>query len=180
VLAGSSQPTDATPSDFSLIRLNADGSLDTTFSVDGKLMIPMTTTDLGYSVIQQADGKLVMAGESGFSFGVIRVHADGTLDQTFSGDGLQRLSLDSNRNDAYSVVQQADGKLVVVARHRNGDTERELTVKRLRLFRDRMELQPQSKNPHHEAIVFSLPARQDEEAETRIIAVVLSATWIMT
>lgn len=80
--------------------------------------------------------------------------------------------------------EPGDGKLVVVARHRNGDDERELTVKRLRLFRDRMELQPESKNPRHEAIVFPLPHRQDlgqdEEAEARIIAVVLSATWILT
>lgn len=80
--------------------------------------------------------------------------------------------------------EPGDGKLVVVARHRNGDDERELTVKRLRLFRDRMELQPESKNPRHEAIVFPLPHRQnpgqDDDAEAQIIAVVLSATWILT
>lgn len=73
-----------------------------------------------------------------------------------------------------------DGLLVVVARQRNGEPERELTVKRLRIFRDRLELQPESRNPAHSPIVFALPPRQDEEAGAEIIAVVLSATWILT
>lgn len=75
--------------------------------------------------------------------------------------------------------EPGDGKLVIVARHRNGEAERELTVKRLRLFRDRMELRPESRNPVHQPLVFPLPPRQDEDAEAQIIAVVLSATWIL-
>ncbi len=72
-----------------------------------------------------------------------------------------------------------DGKVVVVAQWRYGDSERELTVKRLRLFRDRMELQPESDNPRWEPFVFPLPLRQDEDGGAQIIAVVLSATWIL-
>jgi SOS-response transcriptional repressor LexA len=73
-----------------------------------------------------------------------------------------------------------DGKLVVVARYRNGEAERELTIKRLRIFPDRMELRPESANKAHQPIAFSLPPRQDEQGEAIIIAVVLSATWILT
>jgi SOS-response transcriptional repressor LexA len=73
-----------------------------------------------------------------------------------------------------------DGKLVVVARYRNGEAERELTIKRLRIFPDRMELRPESVNKAHQPIAFALPPRQDEEGEATIIAVVLSATWILT
>lgn len=76
--------------------------------------------------------------------------------------------------------EPGDGKLVVVARWRDGEAERELTVKRLRLFRDRMELRPESLNPRHQPLVFPLPLAQDDSAEARIIAVVLSATWILT
>ena len=71
-----------------------------------------------------------------------------------------------------------DGQLVVVARTRNGHPERELTVKKLRLFTNRMELQPCSDNPTYQPLVFPLPLREDEEAQAHIIAVVLSATWI--
>lgn len=70
-----------------------------------------------------------------------------------------------------------DGKLVVVARSRNGDPERELTVKCLRIYRDRMELQPMSDNPAWKPIAFRPAADgEDTETEARIIAVVLSAT----
>jgi hypothetical protein len=69
---------------------------------------------------------------------------------------------------------------VVVARYRNGEAERELTIKRLRIFPDRMELRPESVNKAHQPIAFALPPRQDEEGEATIIAVVLSATWILT
>jgi SOS-response transcriptional repressor LexA len=61
---------------------------------------------------------------------------------------------------------------------RNGHPERELTVKKLRIFTDRMELQPCSDNPSYSPLVFPLPLREDAEAEACIIAVVLSATWI--
>ena len=72
-----------------------------------------------------------------------------------------------------------DGKLVIVAHVKNGDGERELTVKRLRIFRDRMELQPESDNKIHGAFVFPNPPKE-ELAEAQIIAIVLSATWLFT
>jgi SOS-response transcriptional repressor LexA len=74
--------------------------------------------------------------------------------------------------------QPRDGQLVVVARAHNGHPERELTVKKLKLFTDRMELQPCSDNPAYTPLVFPLPLREDDQQQAHIIAVVLSATWI--
>ncbi len=50
----------------------------------GKLLMPVgSSTDEGYSVIQQADGKLVVAGSSSNGsnndFSLVRLNADGTL-----------------------------------------------------------------------------------------------------
>lgn len=76
-----------------------------------------------------------------------------------------------------------DGQLVIVARERagdaarDGDGERELTVKRLRIFRDRMELHPESSNPVHQPLIF-LRHAEDQPLTARIIAVVVSAHWI--
>ncbi|MDP1977638.1 MAG: hypothetical protein Q8K39_08270, partial [Undibacterium sp.] len=93
---------------YSLVRLNANGTLDTSFSGDGKLMLP---GGKGNSVIQQSDGKLVMAGSSG---DVIRLKADGSLDSSFDLDGKFDLPwLESGNHQTYSVIQQADGKLVL-------------------------------------------------------------------
>lgn len=68
-----------------------------------------------------------------------------------------------------------DGTFVIVARTRNGDDERELTVKRLRIYRDRIELCPESSNPKHKPIVFPNPPQEDQPAEGQIIAIVISS-----
>ena len=73
--------------------------------------------------------------------------------------------------------EPGDGRLVIVARIRNGDSERELTVKRLRLFRDRLELQPQSKNPVHKPFVSPFPLKEEDQ-EWTVQAVVISASWL--
>lgn len=68
-----------------------------------------------------------------------------------------------------------DGAFVIVAHTRNGDTERELTVKRLRIYRDRIELCPESSNPKHKPIVFPNPPRDGEGSQADVIAVVISS-----
>lgn len=70
-----------------------------------------------------------------------------------------------------------DGRLVIVSRTRDHTPERELTVKRLRIFMDRFELQPESSNPAHKPFVSKFPL-QEEDQEWRIEAVVISASWL--
>lgn len=71
-----------------------------------------------------------------------------------------------------------DGELVVVEVFRNDNQERELTVKMMRIFRDRVELQPRSSESGHETYV--IPHAQYEEFadKYRVKAVVLSSTWL--
>ena len=90
--------------DFSVVRLNADGSLDTTFSGDGKAVIELGSPDQAKSVVVQPDGKLVLAGTTG----VVRLNADGSLDTTFSGDGISTAA-----TGIHTVKVLADGKLVL-------------------------------------------------------------------
>jgi uncharacterized delta-60 repeat protein len=104
--------------DFTLVRYNADGSIDSTFSNDGK-----TTTDFGssddiaYSVNIQNDGKIVAAGQSftgsNYDFALARYNADGTLDNSFSSDGKLTTAMGSGDDYIYSSALQADGKIVV-------------------------------------------------------------------
>jgi uncharacterized delta-60 repeat protein len=112
--------------DFALVRYNSNGTLDTTFSGDGKLTTAIGTgTDRAYSVIQQADGKLVAAGYtySGNSvndFSLVRYSSNGTLDATFNGSGVLTTAIGASTDVANSVIQQADGKLVVAGYSYNG------------------------------------------------------------
>lgn len=104
--------------DFALVRYNADGSLDTSFDGDGKVTTTIGAGGRAYSVIQQMDGKLVVAGYNGDGFNgyiaLARYNADGSLDASFDGDGILSTAIGLPRDDrAYSVIQQTDGKLVV-------------------------------------------------------------------
>ena len=105
--------------DFALIRLNNDGSLDTSFDTDGKLLTDFGTEEQGASVAIQTDGKIIVAGYSGSgasqTFAVARYNSDGSLDNTFDGDGKRTTYFVSGQEArAYSVAIQSDGKIVVV------------------------------------------------------------------
>jgi uncharacterized delta-60 repeat protein len=102
---------------FAVARYNPDGSLDGSFHGDGKVATDIGARDIAYSVALQADGKVVVAGDTSIpgtdSFAVVRYNADGSLDPTFDGDGKLTTDFNSVRaSGAYSVAVQADGKIV--------------------------------------------------------------------
>ena len=111
VVAGaSSQPE--TGWDFALARYEPDGSLDPSFGQNGRV-----TTDLGASeganaLVLQPDGKLVVAGESGGDFALARYNPDGSLDTSFSGDGIVTTDFAGWGDVAYAVALQDDGRIV--------------------------------------------------------------------
>jgi uncharacterized delta-60 repeat protein len=97
---------------FALARYNVDGSLDTTFSGDGKLTIDFGSSAYAYSMAIQADGKIVVAGMSDYNFALARLNIDGSLDITFSGDGLVTTDF-GGYDTSLSVAIQTDGKIVL-------------------------------------------------------------------
>lgn len=98
--------------DFALLRYNTDGSLDTSFDSDGKVSTDLGNSDIAYSVVVQADGKILVAGSSSQNFALVRYNANGSLDTSFDGDGA--ITTDFGAVDeGRSVALQADGKIVV-------------------------------------------------------------------
>lgn len=104
--------------DFALARYNTDGSLDTSFSCDGKQFTDFAgNVEVGNGVAVQSDGRIVVAGNS-FSqatandFAVARYNIDGSLDTGFSGDGKQTVSFGAT-DVANDVVIQNDGSIVL-------------------------------------------------------------------
>jgi uncharacterized delta-60 repeat protein len=75
--------------DIAVTRLETDGSLDTSFDGDGTARIDLGSSDGGYAVALQANGKIVV----GTSNLILRLQPGGALDTTFSGDGKQPLSV---------------------------------------------------------------------------------------
>ncbi len=123
---------DAGAGDFALARYNADGSLDPSFSADGKRATDFGGDDAAYGVTLQADGKIVAVGGGGTaqagvllhgngeSFALARYNPNGSLDPSFSGDGKQTTDFGGS-DRASGVERQADGKIVVVGNGGAGD-----------------------------------------------------------
>jgi uncharacterized delta-60 repeat protein len=98
-------------------RLNNNGTLDTTFDVDGKLLLG---TGSGRAVAIQSDGKILVAGSGPGQFGmddfvVFRLNTDGSLDNTFGTAGEATINIFNLSTDqALGVTVQGDGRIVVV------------------------------------------------------------------
>jgi uncharacterized delta-60 repeat protein len=112
--------------DFAVSRYSSDGSLDTTFGTGGRVTTDFNgSEDQGLSVLQQSDGKIVVAGlalnaSGDVDFAVSRYNSDGSLDPTFGTGGKVTTDFNGNGDRGFSVLQQSDGKIVVVGDAYNG------------------------------------------------------------
>lgn len=116
-------------SDFGIARYNSDGSLDTSFDGDGKVMAGLTrfnnrthAFDNGAEAVAiQSDGKIVVAGlvgggpnlDTGPDFGLIRYNSNGSPDTSFGTNGIALTDFFDSVDDPRSLVIQPDGKIVV-------------------------------------------------------------------
>ena len=124
-MGGSSRPATAREvrgpvgSSFALLRYRPDGTLDSTFGLDGKVM-----TDFGaggstaQAVAVQPDGKIVAAGETvvsrpDFDIALARYNADGALDAGFGSGGKVTATFGPTSDFAGAVAVQPDGKIVL-------------------------------------------------------------------
>ncbi|MFM9912013.1 MAG: beta strand repeat-containing protein [Methylophilaceae bacterium] len=110
--------------DFSLVRYNANGILDGTFGTGGKVVTTVGTgDDLGYSLVVQSDGAIVVAG---YAFNgtdndvaLVRYTSSGALDATFGVGGKVITSVAADQI-GYNLQLQSDGKLVLAGYSDNG------------------------------------------------------------
>ncbi len=129
VMVGSAGAGGATLSDFAIVRLNPDGTLDQTFGSGGRRTIDFkplgseSWIDYAADVVVQPDGKIVVAGTSrepttdNRQMTVTRLHAgNGSTDLTFgdpSNPGVKYIGLGSNGTETRAIDRFANGKFVV-------------------------------------------------------------------
>jgi uncharacterized delta-60 repeat protein len=104
---------------FALARFNPDGSLDDSFSGDGKLLLHLRGGGLARGLALAPDGGIVVAGSSSDAgpppddrIAVARLKPDGTPDPLFSGDGILTARYAPNGDGARDVIVQPDGRIV--------------------------------------------------------------------
>ncbi|HEY6892999.1 MAG TPA: delta-60 repeat domain-containing protein, partial [Rhodanobacteraceae bacterium] len=118
------------------LALAADGTLDTSFGVDGLARAGITDGDLqpsGCRPVVQPDNKIVICGtrlangSSGSDFLVARFNVDGTLDTTFGVGGLVTIDFDhgTGSDQADGVALQSDGSIVVAGTTRGAESNSE-------------------------------------------------------
>jgi uncharacterized delta-60 repeat protein len=104
---------------FSMIKLMADGTFDTTFGNQGQVIIPFDGFRAEVNeIIVRPDGKIILAGNvyiSGgeYNFGIVLLNPDGSLDTSFNETGKVVFDFDENINYLYAAALQNDGKIVV-------------------------------------------------------------------
>lgn len=89
-------------------------TLDSSFGNGGIVITPTSNSAEIVDIAIQSDGKIVAAGYNlgGDDVQVARYHADGTLDIAFGTGGIVITDI-GNQNIPYSMLLQADGKIVV-------------------------------------------------------------------
>ena len=102
-----------------VVRYREDGTLDPTFDGDGRVALPGDNVGRGLAV--QADGRILLAGSietaelplTETQFALMRLLADGTIDESFGNDGRVQTAFTERGDAAFGVALQADGKIVV-------------------------------------------------------------------
>ncbi|SFY22526.1 M10 family metallopeptidase C-terminal domain-containing protein [Azotobacter vinelandii] len=146
LVSGSSYNPASGDRDFSVMRLNADGSLDTEFGELGKVVVDLgvihesgegsnsVSEDESNGLFLQADGRILVTGlrhdglEQDYRFGVIRLNADGSLDSSFADQGRAIIASEGVHDSRSDAAIQPDGKIVLFG---GGSDEYENTIARL-------------------------------------------------
>jgi len=119
--------------DFTLIRLNSNGTFDNTFGINGITITDFGGTDICRAMALQSDGKIVLAGYSNAAstndFALARYNTDGSADNSFGNYGKVLTDFNNGGDGANSVIIEPDGKLITSGyMHTSGGSDAYFTV----------------------------------------------------
>jgi uncharacterized delta-60 repeat protein len=111
----------ATSTDFAVMRLKANGQLDTSYGTGGKVLVDIgvASTDVGNALALDAAGNLYVAGtttaDGNAQFAVIKLAANGQVDSNFGTSGRAIVASSSPGNESCcSIAIDGDGSIYLV------------------------------------------------------------------
>jgi uncharacterized delta-60 repeat protein len=139
ILIAGHEPTSVSTDAFSLLRLNPNGSLDTTFNGSGKVLTAVGGLDTAKGVTLDSQSRIVVAGDAATNpsslgyIAVMRYNSNGTPDASFTGPGAAAgtttLSFPNSYAEARGVAVQSNNEVVVGGTLDSGQGNRALLVR---------------------------------------------------
>ncbi|MEP6684851.1 MAG: T9SS type A sorting domain-containing protein [Parafilimonas sp.] len=103
-------------------RLKGNGTLDSTFGTNGKVVTDLGKAEFAFALCIQSDGKIVLSGNyNNTNLLLVRLKTNGSLDSSFGNNGKVINTQIGNMAFGRSVLVQPDGK-IIVGGDRSGST----------------------------------------------------------
>ena len=128
ICAGTGRPSITDVQSILVVRYQLDGSLDPAFGTGGYTIVeaPFGNTSYAHDVAVAPDGSILVCGFSDTDDSgdtevlVVKLHPDGTLDQTFGSGGLAPQFIGNTNLDsrARGIALQSDGRIVLATQGR--------------------------------------------------------------
>ena len=105
--------------DLAVAKITADGIMDTTFGVNGWVILPFDDlASYGDDLAIQDDGKIVISGfalngQNRFQVAAARLNADGSVDNSFGTGGKVIFNVGDWNDFGEGIAIQSDGKILI-------------------------------------------------------------------
>ena len=112
---------------IALVKYRPNGSLDSTFGVNGKVLTLVLPDSTAYPnhILLSPDGSFIISGyafNSKEDFVLTKYSSNGKLDSSFGNNGIVFFDFSNNCDISYSSALQADGKIVLAGSTGNSTT----------------------------------------------------------
>ena len=102
--------------DILIVRLNTDGSLDTSFGANGRVTIDSGFGDDRAYTVTEYNNSLIIGGilwnqEGKSDFAVLKLNMDGSMDTSFGEGGISKLSISSKKGEIRDLVISNEGNI---------------------------------------------------------------------
>ena len=101
-----------------VVRITPGGALDESFGEDGIVQLPDHALR---AVAVQSDGKVLVTGGKSDKVVLVRLKANGAVDSGFAAQGTALEAVPGGIAEAYAIVIQPDGRIVVAGRALDGE-----------------------------------------------------------